>query len=404
VKDILYPYHCENEEHGVSPATGTDMAHAGSLNMDALEKRLRMNRLFGRLSTAQLRTLLAESEVKFAFAGDILVMESDVLGNHLMLVDGILEAQRIWTTQEGIGKSHTWRMKPEDTMGTFGILVASTRNVRVRAVTNIRYIEIDADMSDGFLSLAQQLSEEVNDDPVIHSRMQLLCHVSALSHLPLQNMSEVLKRFAGKPVKAGEIIVTQGEEGDAYYVIEDGQARVVKTDPFTDNTATVDYMGPGDAFGEEALLQGGYRNATINMTTPGNLLVLTKTDFDELVEPVMAQEVDAEQARKQINGGSVKLIDCRYDMEFEESRIPGAIHVALDRIRCDLHKFEPDTEYIVYCRSGRRSLAATFLLGERNIKAVSLKGGIKEWPFDVDARPIESPESEMPDPDGPAAV
>ena len=43
--------------------------------------------------------------------------------------------------------------------------------------------------------------------------------------------------------------------------------------------------------------------------------------------------------------------------------------------------------YIVYCRSGRRSKAGTCLLRERNIKAVSMMGGIKEWPYEIDASP-----------------
>ena len=79
-----------------------------------------------------------------------------------------------------------------------------------------------------------------------------------------------------------------------------------------------------------------------------------------------------------------RWIDCRYDMEYEESRIPGARLVPLDVIRSQIHTLDPDAVYIVYCRSGRRSKAAAFLLRERNVNAVSLIGGIKDWPFEVE--------------------
>jgi rhodanese-related sulfurtransferase len=84
------------------------------------------------------------------------------------------------------------------------------------------------------------------------------------------------------------------------------------------------------------------------------------------------------------------MIDCRYDMEFEESRIPGAAWLPLDRIRWDLHRLDPNASYVVYCRSGRRSKAAAFLLRERNIHAVSLAGGIKAWPYEVDLSPLSN--------------
>ncbi|MFC1774057.1 rhodanese-like domain-containing protein [Pseudomonadota bacterium] len=54
----------------------------------------------------------------------------------------------------------------------------------------------------------------------------------------------------------------------------------------------------------------------------------------------------------------------------------------------ETHKLDADVRYIVYCPGGRRSKAATFFLREQNIDAVSLAGGIKNWPYEVDMEPI----------------
>jgi rhodanese-related sulfurtransferase len=188
-----------------------------------------------------------------------------------------------------------------------------------------------------------------------------------------------------RAVAAGETIVTQGEPGDAYYVLLAGEAEVWVQDPITDETYRANLLGPGDGFGEEALLLEGNRTATVRMLTPGRLLRLGKADFDELLKPPLAEEVDAARAQELLRAGAAQLLDCRYDFEFEEGHIPGARLVPLDRLRHQgVFALAQGPSYIVYCRSGRRSRAAAFLLRERGFRALSLTGGIRDWPYEVE--------------------
>ena len=69
-------------------------------------------------------------------------------------------------------------------------------------------------------------------------------------------------------VPAGKDIVTQGSLGHEFYLIVDGKAEVSR-----DGT-TVAELGPGQYFGELALLDGAVRNATVTATEPTDLLVL----------------------------------------------------------------------------------------------------------------------------------
>jgi len=98
-----------------------------------------------------------------------------------------------------------------------------------------------------------------------------------------------------------------------------------------------------------------------------------------------------------VSSGKARWLDCRYDMEYEESRIPGALFAPLDKIRLNVQNLNPDETYVVYCHSGRRSKAAVFLLRERHINAVSLAGGIKGWPYEVDAAPLKSTADSLPE-------
>ena len=356
--------------------------------MEALARRLRMTRLLGPLSTKQLTSLLEQSGITTAHADEILIKESDAMHDHIILLEGELEAQRTWSVEGGNDQSYTWTIKPGENEESFAFLGAAN-NIRARAVTDIRYIKINADSIDMLLGWSQHFTEDMENDPELKRRMNLVKQVTIFHEVPLENAKEVFRRMYPKEVQAGETVVTEREKGDCYYLIDSGEAEVMRTDPFTDETSCVAKLGPGDAFGEEALLRDAYRNATVTMTTPGTLLVLDKADFDELIKSNLVEEISADRALEMVTQGEASWLDCRYDMEYEESRIPGAPLISLDRIRWDVHQLDPDETYIVYCRSGSRSKAGAFLLRERNIKAMSMIGGIRDWPYEVDASPVD---------------
>jgi rhodanese-related sulfurtransferase len=351
--------------------------------MHDLAKHLRANKLFKHIPLQQLSHLLESSSVASARAGEILLDEAGSERMHLVLLAGEIEAERTWTAPDGRDHVVARTLAAEETGAGFAFLGSASR-ARVRALTDVRYLAIDGDIVDELVGWNQRFAEEFKKDPELLRRMGLIRRIGIFHDLPMENVSETFRRMHQRVVQAGETVVTQGEPGDAYYLIDTGEAEVVRTDPFTDETACVAHLGPGDGFGEESLVQEGLRNATVTMIAPGKLLVLDKSDFDELVRSTFVEEITAEPARELIDTGQARWIDCRYDMEYEESRIPGARLMPLDSIRSQVHTLEPDATYIVYCRSGRRSKAAAFLLRERNLKAMSLVGGITAWPYEVE--------------------
>ena len=73
-------------------------------------------------------------------------------------------------------------------------------------------------------------------------------------------------------VAAGEEIVTEGDFGYALYAIESGDAEV------TVDGGRIATLGPGDIFGEMAVLVSGRRTATVTATSPMRLIALSKRD------------------------------------------------------------------------------------------------------------------------------
>ena len=81
----------------------------------------------------------------------------------------------------------------------------------------------------------------------------------------------------------GDALTRQGDEGSEFFVIVDGDASAAVDG---DEVGTI---GPGGFFGEMALIDGGERVATVTATSPMQLLVLDRHDFNEMLELAMPQ-------------------------------------------------------------------------------------------------------------------
>ncbi len=82
---------------------------------------------------------------------------------------------------------------------------------------------------------------------------------------------------------------------------------------------------------------------------------------------------------------NLRLIDVRTKEEFEESYIDGAELLPLDEIKERASEVLPDKEreIMVYCRSGKRSMAAAEILEELGYKHIYDMGGLIDWPFEL---------------------
>ena len=85
-----------------------------------------------------------------------------------------------------------------------------------------------------------------------------------------------------KPVdaRASDVIFREGDEGDEMFIVAAGHLRVV-SDAATEKVV-FSHLGPGDFFGEMALLTGAPRSAAVIATTDANLWRLRKEDFEAI--------------------------------------------------------------------------------------------------------------------------
>jgi len=196
----------------------------------------------------------------------------------------------------------------------------------------------------------------------------------AFMQVPPANIQQIFMRIQEVPVKAGDVIIKQGDEGEDYFIIKEGKCKVTRTSK-TGSELTLATLGNGKAFGEEALLSETKRNANIVMMTDGALMKLSKSDFDSLLKEPMVSSVTNAEAEEMVKNGAIWL-DVRLDSEHKNNAIEGSQNLPLFMLRMKADKLDPNKQYILYCDTGKRSEAATFLLSERGLQAFVLKGGL----------------------------
>ena len=195
--------------------------------------------------------------------------------------------------------------------------------------------------------------------------------------LPTANVRVLLEEVEKVPVAAGEVIIKQGDRGDFYYVIEAGSCRVTRQSSPDGPEELVAELGPGNAFGEEEMVAGTSRNASVVMATNGELLRLAKDRFIDLVRDPLIDKVPFRMAARMQSQGSTWL-DIRPASQFANGSLPGAINAPLATLREEFDDLDTERSYIVCGDTPEASAVGTLLLAQRGFEAVCLNEPVAE--------------------------
>jgi CRP-like cAMP-binding protein len=105
------------------------------------------------------------------------------------------------------------------------------------------------------------------------ARTEVLARVSLLSHLDARALDELAELAVIGSWPKDSVLIHQGDEGDRFFVLLEGHAKV------TTNAVVVNELYPGDQFGEIALLHEVTRRADVITTTPSITISLGRDDF-----------------------------------------------------------------------------------------------------------------------------
>lgn len=105
----------------------------------------------------------------------------------------------------------------------------------------------------------------------------LLASVPLFEDLPKKHLARLREEFKESRYRAGEVIMREGTRGGRFFVVVEGKVEISR------QGKSKGLLGPGDVFGEWAVLDGGVRTATVTADTAVRVLTLAPWAFKSLL-------------------------------------------------------------------------------------------------------------------------
>ena len=120
-----------------------------------------------------------------------------------------------------------------------------------------------------------------------NAKLELIKTVPLFERCSKRNLAQVASIADEVDVRQGRVLTREGKTGHEFFVLLEGTAEV------TQNGKWLRTLGPGDFFGEIALVSRVPRTATVTAASPVRALVITAHDFRSLVDrsPAVALQV-----------------------------------------------------------------------------------------------------------------
>jgi CRP-like cAMP-binding protein len=160
-----------------------------------------------------------------------------------------------------------------ESFGELGLAEGRGRAATVRALEEAEAFEVDKAAYDHLLANMVHVPEFA---PTLQAALELRS-IRCFALLEPDELGELLRAGEWRRIAPGEAVIEEGEAGDAFYAVGAGQFDVLA------GGSRVATLGPGDFFGEVALLLDVPRTATVVARTPARVYRLDREGFDRLV-------------------------------------------------------------------------------------------------------------------------
>lgn len=322
------------------------------------------------LSPSNLNELVNHASILTLSSSKMLFKRMQANQNYYYLLEGTLDLLDSNFKVTKVNTQSPRAKHPLDSCDPYQLSAVTTSEVKV--------LKVNKDKLDLVLTWDQAgnyLVEDLGDEDKYSENDWMSCLLGSklFQQIPPANLQQLFIKFSDKPVNKGDRIITEGDQGDTFYVIQKGNARVYR---LTENgkQQPLANLGPGQFFGEEALIGNTVRNASVEMTTNGVLMALGKNDFKKLLEEPVVQFVTPTQvAEWKTQGKPLQDLDVRLPVEIPPQERKVRMIITLSELRSHLSDLDIGTTYVLCPEAGRRAVLGAYLLNEAGYKAVVLK-------------------------------
>lgn len=230
-----------------------------------LKDTLSKSFMFSALDDKESKIIIDAMEEVTIAAGDKIISLGDQ-GDCLYVIEtGTLECRKEIDGEDKLLKT----VNEGDVFGELALLYNVTRQANVIAGSDCTCWKLDRKTFGAVVRDSAAKKREMHEG--------FLKKVPLLKDLGTYEINQIADGLQVKNVTAGTKIISEGDQGDAFYILEDGTATADK-----DGVGKVKDYASGDFFGELALLNDAPRAATVNAETDCKLLYLSRRTFKRL--------------------------------------------------------------------------------------------------------------------------
>lgn len=254
--------------------------------------------LLSELSGEEMEAFVESLQPLSVAADEVIYHEGDA-GSHLYLIGtGAVRLQ----ARDAAGRERVFSALGEgDFFGERAFMSRAKHHETAIAERDCALLMIDRPTFDAWVAKYPGIQATVED----FYRQRILARVLAITPVfegvPPDARMALAARFHLKSFDAGQTVVTEGHQGDSFYLIRSGSI-LVTTHGMDPNGAevTLGSMHEGEFFGEVALLTDKPRTATVVAEGPVELMELSRDDFNDIVSryPSVRKVVQAYQKQR----------------------------------------------------------------------------------------------------------
>jgi putative peptide zinc metalloprotease protein len=236
------------------------------------------------LPPAQLRAIAAAMQARRYAAGSTMVRQGELGDRFFVIMRGkaeVVQARETGAPARGTSAACATvaMLTAGDYFGELALLRQAPRAATVRALADLDVLELSAGDFAHLISPTWQLRERMARAV---DRRGELDRLDLFRELSPAGRDLLLARLDDESFEPGATMIRQGEVGERLYVIREGRVEVLRAEP-GQAARRVAELGPGDFFGEIALLISCPRTATVRALTPVRAWSLGGREFDDLL-------------------------------------------------------------------------------------------------------------------------
>lgn len=232
-----------------------------------IAKVLNNNFIFEHLEPQELKSIIDAFEKTEFKAGDEILKQGDEKADYFYVIykgscSYHVDGKKVG--ESGAGKS----------FGELALLYSCPRAATVKAMENCILFRVD---QKSFRFVLQKKNVQTAEQ-----KLDLLKKISFLKDLEIYDLQKLSSAMTPVNFETGDYLVVKGEAGDAFFVIQEGNCKVTDISVGTSTFEDV-ALGPGDYFGERALVTSEPRAANVVAESNGIAMRIDKETFETVL-------------------------------------------------------------------------------------------------------------------------